>query len=334
VGGRDFLLAGTCKPLVIADSADPWGMKVRAFRDVVGEFRLMTPAAAARFAGVSAPELAPVRTIEDGPVRRIVEALFEYGRSSMCVRYTLPVHGCELGIEARVYWMEKGRMLKLSVPTPFAGVEILGQAAYGVERHTRRAEELVTHRWLACVSDDEDAALTIINDGTYGFDFADGEIRLSLLRSPAYAGHPVDDVTPIVRQDRFEPRIDQGEHLFRFYLTGGRATERLAAIDREAMVRNEGVMALCVSPNGSGPKAVPAITLSDQVVQLAAMKFAEADNRLIVRLFEPTGRARTTTVTIAPLDLRFPVTLGGFELKTLAIDPDTRDVSEVDLLER
>jgi alpha-mannosidase len=74
--------------------------------------------------------------------------------------------------------------------------------------------------------------------------------------------------------------------------------------------------------------------LSDDVVQLGAMKIAEGDDRLILRLFEPTGEPRTTTITIPPLDLRFDVALGAFEIKTLALDPKTRTVEETDLLER
>jgi alpha-mannosidase len=334
VAGQDYVRPGAGRVLVVADTADPWGMQVRAFRDVIGEFRLMSPEVAARFAGVSARALAPVRIIEDGPVRRIVEALFEYGHSALCVRYILPVEGCEIGLDVRAYWMEKDRMLKLSLPTPFAGGEVRAQAAYGVEVVDRQAEELVAHQWIAAVSQDGFRALTVINDATYGFDTAEGELRLSLLRSPAYAGHPVDTVTPIVRQDRFEPRTDQGEHRFRFGLQGGDAADRLRAVDREATARNQEVMALCVCPSGEGRLPVPGVTLSDAAVQLGALKVAERDGRLILRLFEPTGESRTTIVSIEPLHLRFLVALAPFEIKTIAVDTQTREFKEVDLLER
>jgi len=307
---------------------------VRSFRNVAGEFQLMSAEAAARFAGVSASELAPVRVIEEGEVRTVVEALFEYEHSALCLRYKLPADGSEIEIDARVYWMEKDRALKLSLPTPFAGGRVLGQAAYGVEEHRHEEEELVAQKWLAITSRDGAHALTIINDATYGFDFAGGELRLSLLRAPAHSGHPVDDVTPIVRQDRFEPRIDQGEHRFHFWLNGGTTAGRLGAIDREATVTQEAPMALSVWPRGGGPKIGPAILLSDDVVQLGAMKMAEDGDRLILRLFEPTGEGRTVTVTLPPLNLRFDVTLGAFEIKTLAVDLKTRLVEETDLLER
>jgi alpha-mannosidase len=334
VDGVDYLGPRVCRLLVVKDTADPWGMKVRAFRDVVGEFTLMSEGAAADFAGVSGDLLAPVRVIEEGPVRTVVEALFAYRRSALCLRYHLPSEGSEIEVDLRVTWMEKDRMLKLSLPTPFIDGALNAQVAYGVERPSRRAEELLAHKWVAVTSADGSRAFTVINDATYGYDFEAGELRLSLLRSPAYAGHPVDDVTPIVRQDRFEPRIDQGEHRFRFWLNAGAGLERLDAIWREATVRNDGLMALCAFPRGGGTLPTAGVLFEDDVAQLEAMKIAENGRRLILRLFEPTGRARATTVAIPPLGLRFNVDLGAFELRTLAVDLDTGAVTRTDLLER
>ncbi len=342
VGGVEYLLPGALRVLVMKDSADPWGMKVRSFRENVGEFRLMSPPSAAAFAGVPSAELAPVRVVEDGAVRRIVEALFEYERSALCVRYVLPADGSEVGVEARVYWLEKDRMLKLALPTRLGDGCARGQVAYGVEEFASGGDEHVAQKWVAVVSGDGRHALTVINDATYGFDFDRGELRLSLLRSAAYAGHPVDDATPIVRPDRFEARIDQGEQRFRFWLNAGDAARRLRAVDRETTAKHEAPIALSVCPAGADPfpgsagagKVRPAVTLADEAVTLAAMKLAEDGGRLILRLFEPTGIRRTTRVAVPPLDLSFDVALGAFELKTLSIDLATNAVTETDLLER
>jgi alpha-mannosidase len=334
VDGYDYLAASAFQPLVIRDSADPWGMKVRAFRGVIGAFTLMTPPEAAAFAGVTAEALPPVRVIEDGPVRTIVEALFAWRRSTICLRYVLPRQGSELLVQARVSWQEKDTMLKLAVPTTLEDMRVRSEVAYGVELHTRTSEELVGHTWLACVSADGDRALTIINDGTYGLDATASEVRLSCLRSPAHAGHPVDDVTPIVRQDRFEPRVDQGEHAFQFWLTGGPAADRLAAISREAAVRHDPPIALNLFPSGEGAPAVQGPTLSDDVVRVTAAKLSEDGRSLILRLFEPTGAARTTTVRVAALGVDVAVSLGPFEIRTLAVDLASGQVGDVDLLER
>ena len=334
VGDSDYLEAGSFRPLVMTDSPDPWGMKVRAFRDRAGEFRVMDERAAALYAGVALSKLAPVRIIEDGPVRTIVEALFAYGRSALCLRYVLPRDGAELAVQARVSWCEKDAMLKFALPTALDGMRVCSQVPYGVEFHSRETEELLWHQWLACVSSDGSQALTLVNDGVYGFDFAGAEVRLSCLRSPAHAGHPVDDVTPVVRQDRFEARVDQGEHVFQFWLQGGPASDRLATIDREAATKQEAPIALNVFPSGSGAQVRPGPTLSDRAVQITAVKMSEDGRSMILRLFEPTGTARSTTLSVPALDVTVEVTLSPFEIRTLAIDLATRTIHEVDLLER
>jgi len=330
--GRPFLDGGAFRALVMRDSADPWGMKVRGFRDRLGEFVLMTPRDTSALAGVKAADLDPVRIIEDGPVRTVVEAVFVHGRSLLRLRYALPKLGTELGVEARVLWAETDAMLKLAIPTAMRHMRVYGQVAFGVECHTREGEELIGHRWIACVSPDGGRALTIVTDGTSGFDYAAAELRLSCLRSPAYAGHPVDDVTPIVRQDRIETRVDRGEHTFRFWLSAGPADERLAMVDREATAHLEAPMALVAFPQGGGAAAVPGVVLSDPVIEMPAMTLSEDGRRVIVRLFEPTGSARQTTLSIPPLGVRVPLAFRPFELKTLAVDLASHIVCETDLL--
>jgi alpha-mannosidase len=332
--GLDFLKPGSFCALVVEDYPDPWGMLVRSFRKVKGRFALMSKEESARFAAVDKYELGPVRIIEDGPVRTVAEALFKYNNSTLCQRYKVPKRGTEFELELRVFWNEKDRMLKLSVPTLFKRSSCTGQVAYGVENFDREGEELVAQKWVGVVSNDKRQALTVINSGTHGFDFAGGELRFSLLRSAAYAAHPVGPGIPLVRQDRFEPRIDQGERIFRFWINGGDASHRLSQVEREAQVKNEPPLVLCCSPPGTGEKPFPGITISDSVVEMTAFKMAEEKRWLIIRLFEPTGQQRKTQVAIPYLSLSFNVSLKAFEVKSFAVDIASGKVSEVDLVER
>lgn len=334
IDGVDFLKEGSFLPLVIEDYPDPWGMNVRAFRNILGSFALMTEEEAAGWAGVSGSKLAPVRIIEDGPVRTVVEALLKYNHSAICQRYKIPKKGSELEVEIRVLWNEKDRMLKLSVPTVFGDGTCKGQVAYGVEDFKRTGEELVAQKWVGVVSPDKKHALTIINEGTYGFDYAQGEVRASLLRSAAYSAHPVEKGLPLVPQERFEPRTDQGERMFRFWINAGRAMERLLFINREALIKNEKPMILPYFPPGKGKKTKPMLVVEDAAAEVAAIKMAEENNWLIIRLFEPTGKERKTRLTIPCLDLVFTLSLRGFEIKTIAVDLVTREIFQVDLMER
>ena len=333
VGGTDFLKPGAFGFRLMRDDADPWGMTVRSFRSPAGRARLMTPAKAARFAGVDNQTLSPVRVIEDGPVRVVVEALFSYRDSAICQRYKLPREGTEVEVETRVLWMEKDRMLKLSLPTPWSAGTLRGQVAYGAQELAANGDEMVAQKWLAVLSGDGSHAVTVINDATYGCDFRKGELRLSVLRGPAHAAHPTGPGRPIVREDRLTPRLDRGEHVFRFWLNAGSREERLTRVDREALAHAERPFALAYWPPGGGELPAPGPVLDDPAVQLTAFKKAEDGEELIVRLFEPTGEGRSTTLSLPHLELEHTVHLEPFEIRTLAIDPASRMVRDVNLME-
>ena len=275
-----------------------------------------------------------VRIIEDGPARSVVETVLSYGHSFICQRYKLPKSGTEIEVDVQVHWNEKDKLLKLSVPTTGSDCKYLGQVAYGVQQLPDNGDEAVAQKWAAVVSDKDKTALTCINDGVYGSDYSKDGLRITLLRSPAYSAHPDRDGNLDVPQDRHTPRIDQGPGHFKFWFNGGQTTERLNKVDREALVKNEKVFALSFFPKGGGKKTRPLAVLDDGVVQIAAIKKAQSNNDLIVRLFEPTGKERSTVITLPVIKKKIRVTLGGFEIKTLKINPRTGKFSEVNLLER
>jgi alpha-mannosidase len=293
----------------------------------------MSPERGTKFSGVTAGVIPPVRIIEDGPVRSVVEAVFEYGDSAICQHYNLPKQGTELGIETRVYWFEKNRMLKLAIPTRVQISRYLGQVAYGVAELPTNGDESVAQKWVAVISDRDDLALTCINEGIYGSDFSEDGLRLSLLRSSAYSGHPVDD-RPIVPQERFLPRIDQGERLFRFWINAGPVSDRLNKIDREALVKNEKPTALSFYPSGTGIKPHPGLCLSDDTVQVAAFKQSEDGDGWMIRLFEPTGQSRSTILSLPCLSIEAQIELSPFEVKSLFIDHQTNTLIETNLMEK
>ena len=171
--GFDYLAGEAMKLMVIRDSADPWGMEVHEFRDVIGEFRLLTPGGSAHVAGVDADELPPVRVIEDGPVRTVIEAGFTYGDSFAVITYRLPKEGKAVTVDVRILNAEKDRMIKLSVPSVLRE-KYLGQAMFGTEELRTDGSEAVAQQWTA--AEGGGRMLTLINNGVYGSDFADGEI--------------------------------------------------------------------------------------------------------------------------------------------------------------
>ena len=334
-GGVDLLGPDAFAPLVVKDNADPWGMKVRSFRKVEGRFALAAPEQTARFCGLGEGGLAPVRVIEDGPVRAVVEAVFAYGDSRLALRYKVPKRGAEIEVEARVFWAERDRMLKLSLPSKLRRPRFIGQVAFGADELPSNGDEAVAQKWLALVSDEDGAAVTVANDGVHGADWSGGELRLSLLRSPAYAADTWEDRIAVA-QDRFIPRQDTGERTFRFWLNGGPLAQRMDVIGREALVHNEAPYVLAYFPPGGRGKSLPGVVIDGPAVELSAFKRSQDGADPVIRLFEPTGKARTVTVKLPACGpgAKARVRLKGFEVRTLRFSRRAKAFVETDLLER
>ncbi len=332
-GGVDFLEPGSCAPLVIRDNADPWGMKVRSFRALEGAFRAATPEEAARFAGLREGTLEPVRVVEDGAVRTVVEAILAYGASRLLLRYAVPKRGTEVEIGVRVFWAERDAMLKLGFRPKLKAPRFLGQVAFGADELPSNGDEAVAQKWLALDSEAAGAALTVINDGTHGSDWNGRELRLSLLRSPAYAADTWEDRLAVAA-DRFIPRQDTGERTFRFWLKGGPRDERLEKVGREALVRNESPYVLAYCPPGGKKRPEAGVVVKGEAVELTAFKRSEDGRDVVVRLFEPTGTPRRVAVEVPALGAKTTVGLGGFEILTLRLDRRMKTFAAVDLLER
>jgi alpha-mannosidase len=329
IGGRDVLGRNAFQPLVLDDYPDAWGLvgTDRAGK-VLGRFKLLNTEAATAFAAVPKP-LPPVRIIEDGPVRSVIEVVMGYESSRLVMQYKLPKQGAEFEVALRVVWNEPLKMLKLAVPFASKLERGLGQTVFGTQECPTDGAEVVTQKWQALVSDSRDLALSCIDDGLYGSDLGGNALRLTLLRSPAYSNLGEE----IAVRDRHNPVIDLGERLFRFWFNAGPVAERLARIETEALVKNERPYALSFFPPGTGVAPQPLVQLGDARLQLVAAKRAEQGEDLILRLFNPTAERLESQVELPWLPATLPVALAPFALLTLRVARDGR-VVETDLLER
>lgn len=329
IDGFEYLRDGAMKLLVIKDSVDPWGMTVDRFRNVEGAFSLMDEAESARFAGVEADTLPPVRVVEDGPVRTVIEAGFVYGNSRALITYRVPKQSTSVGIEVRLQFAEKDRMVKLSIPGVL-NERYLGQAMFGMDELHMDGRECVSQGWAAVVG--EGRVLSLINDSTYGSDFENGEMRISLIRGAAYTAHPIMDRT-ILPQDRFTPRIDQGERLYRFELNGGMYEKRMEVLSREAQQMNEPAYALSFFPSKNVKPAVPPLAeWTGDGIRLTMFRPAVKGDSYIARLFNDTDAIREGTLTVSALAAQAHITLKPYEIYTLRISADGT-VSECSLLD-
>lgn len=314
--GYDYLKKGAFKGLVMIDDDDSWGSEVRSFREVTGEFRPFSAA----------------RVVEDGPVRMVIEACFKYRDSRIVQKYLLPKEGTEIHLQLLVCWNERRRMLKLSVPTTFSDGKYMGQTLYGAAELPDNGDEAVSQKWQGVFAEGGNRALVCINDGIYGSDFHDGEVRLSLLRSPAYASMKIRGGTE-VRHDRHLPVMDQGEHVFNFRIDAGEAGRIRRDLDRTALLHNESPYALAMFCSGPGANAYPLIVTDGDAVCMTALKKSETNDDYYIRLFEPTGTERDIIVRIPLLGIAEKIIMSGYEIRTLCIKVSEKRLVEADLME-
>lgn len=329
VDGVDYIAPNSFWPIVLEDGYNSWGGHFDK-NNIIGRFALMDKVKGSEFSGLLERNVESVRVVEDGDVRIVVEAVLSFGDSFICQQYKIPRKGTEVQVDVRVFWNEKDRMLKLSVPTLLKDGKYMGQTAYGAYEVDDNGNEAVSQKWSAVV--DGDVAVTCINDCIYGSNYRDGEMRLTLLRSAGYAASDFGGNCAIA-PGRFTPRMDQGERFYSFWFNAGQSGPRMDVIDREALIRNEKPYALSYCPSGAGeiPKAL--YTLSDDVVQVTALKKAERSDDYIVRVFEPTGTARKTTLNIPAAGVALDIELNGFEVKSYKLNVQDKTIAEISLME-
>jgi alpha-mannosidase len=129
--------------------------------------------------------------------------------------------------------------------------------------------------------------------------------------------------------------MDQGVHVFRFWIDAGSIDHALDSVERKALVCNEQPYVLpCFPPSGGDKRrSISFWSLDDDAIVASCAKKAQNDGGLVIRLFEPTGKHRKATLKLGVLDKNFKLEFSPFEIKTLKISKKGV-VTEADLLEK
>ena len=278
---------------VYRDNEDPWAMMVTGFTDKLDSFCLMSDEEAAGFIGYPEETHPCVRIVEDGEVRAKVQAFFNCGRSCAMVQYTIPKQGDYLDVDITMYAMEPNRMFKYRIDTAISGTP-WGETAFGSQELYSDEKESVYHKWCGIRSETD--GLYVLNRGTYGGSFTNNTMKLSLLRTATYSGHPIPDggyghVRKIAPGDRMNDHIDIGERKFSYRITASKD------IDRQAQIFNETPRALSFFPSGEGEKTDSYVTIDVPQVILSSVRGNEmvlhnTSNRKTAAVMEISGISR------------------------------------------
>lgn len=320
VDGIDRLLPHSGKIGVYTDNEDPWGMTVDGFPNKKGEFVLASGKEADIFNGYRDENRKNVRIIENGDVRCKIQATFKHGNSFAIVTYSVPKADTHIDIHVKTFINDVNTMYKLSFATPFENPKAISQTVFGKEEMHKNNKESLCQKW--CGLFENGNGIAVLNKGTHGYSADGSELNISLLRTPVYSAHPIDD-KPIVDKDRWQNHIDMGERDFDL-----RLTTDVSHLDKAADVYNQPPYALSFFPSGKGQKVNTAAVLSNENIIMSGMKkLSSGDIR--VHLFNSTDAPAETEFKFA--EKSAVISFSPFELKAFKISENT--VCECELTE-
>jgi len=306
------VLAAPANAVVLEDPSDTWSHGVERYDRVVGRF-----------------DRAKIELVENGPVRVTYRVESTFNKSTLWQDVSLYMELPIIEFRILVDWHEKHRMLKFEFPLNLTDPVVTADSAYAVVNYPTDGLENPCQKWIDVTGKNGDFTygVSIINDSKYGFDVNGSVLRLSAIRSPIYAFHNPRRVEP----DKRYRYMDQGLSTFKFALLPHQGSWQEAGTVREALLFNMPPIAVetFIHP-GDWPGQQSFGEVSEPNVDLCAMKEAEDDDSLIVRLYETIGKKTDAVLTLAGVD--YPIRMDAFELKTLKIK-NGRAV-EVDLIER
>jgi alpha-mannosidase len=325
--GRPCLRGPLLEPLVMQDKGDSWGTGLWRYRDIAGRFVL---------------ERGSYKIIKKGPVRTIRESVLTYNKSRIIFHIISYPSWPVLEFRLRLHWNEERKMLKLAVPTVFGRDSVLCEVPGGAIYRPADGKEHVFGRWALVEGKVKGCptALAVIASGQHGLDFADGELRLSVLRSAAYCqerGFRLEK-SPARRY------MDQGVHDVRLLVTAGDAEDVRLSLAGLADWLSAPPFALAHLPFGEAEaltgrrrkaddqkgfrsdqgRRISLFSLAPASIRMTACKPSWEGKALIIRLHEAIGRETAATLKFNEPGVVINLLFKPFEIKTIRLEKTGR----------
>lgn len=247
--------------------------------------------------------------LENGGVRAALRVVTRYNGSILQRDFSITEDSPVVNVKVRVDFHEKHKTLKFTFPA--ASEEVTAQIPYGTISRQKGLGEEPCGAWIAS------GGLCVANDGKYGYDTTQTEMRLTILRSAIYADHFG------VRDEHCE-YMEQGIHECSYQVfpyTGS------ADAERRAGELNFGLRAVVESfHDGVLPERKQCLTCDGTNVVVTAVKQAEDGSGDIIRLCEMDGADGNISVKL--FDNCIETKIAHNEIRTFRTDG-----TEVDLIE-
>ena len=317
--GTDFLRQPAAVFKVLYDDSDTWSHDVRRFDREIGTF---------------APE--SVRCIERGPVRCVIRVTSAWGGSRAVQDFAVYRDLDYVQVKSYVDWHEKFAVCKLALPVTLDSRRAVWGIPYGAEAREPDGEEYPVQRYIHvdgvdCGEPVTTAGLAILCDQLFAASMTEGEIGMTVCRSPVYAHHK----PYLLQQDCEYVHHDQGIRRFTYGLYPHTGVFEQAAVNQRSGHFSQPPVALHETYHkGELPQKASFFDIDVPNVELAALKEAEDGSQdLVLRFIETAGvpcEAKWRIGSCEESRLNFEP----FELKTVRVTwEENKTMRQTNLLE-
>jgi alpha-mannosidase len=317
--GRD-LLQTAVRLIAGHDTANAWvGHRNAIYTDPAGSFEPLNAAEIGAFVGQEDDQRGQaLRVLHEGPVAVTIECLvgWQYTRASL--QFTLYATLPYIDVDVRLYMQARQKMIKLVLPFDLPDVAAWSEIPFGAAQRSTDETEHHYLRWVRL----ETSSLTVgvANNGQSGFSVSPtGVLGLSLSRGAAHAlGGEHLPLDP----NRSYTFMDQEQIDTRFRIIAGPhspATQKqliLAAAELNQPLEHFFMYHTPTLPDSAAANPAPFLTVEPGTVLVSAVKKADLQDALVIRLHETAGVPTEATVHLDGTE-PLAVSFAPYEIKTL-----------------
>ncbi|WNR45251.1 alpha-mannosidase [Paenibacillus roseipurpureus] len=230
-------------------------------------------------------ELRSIQLVECGPLRAIIEFDWVYMDSSIQQRLIVYANKPRIDFDTYVDWKERKQLMKVAFPVDIRATEATYDIQFGnVKRPTHwntswdyAKFETVGHQWADL--SEHGYGVSLLNDCKYGYDIKDNIMRLTLIKSATWPDN----------------QADKCEHRFTYaILPHGGSWLEAGTVDEAWALNNPFTYEQGEALN----KSLSLFQISGHpYVSIAAVKKAEDNDSVILRLHEYAGARGTLEIT-------------------------------------
>ena len=195
--GTSLLSEEGLRIVVQQDSSDTWSHGIDGFRETIAGCFQVTD----------------TQVEEEGPIRALLRVRARFDASNLDLWAALYRDDPRIDLRLLFDWHQSLQISKLCVHLPRTIIARSDGIPGSTLLRPQNGQEFPIHD-VTSINTEDGGILSIATPDCFGIDGTDNTVRLTLLRSPAYAWHDPAKLDP----DATYRYTDQGEHLFRFCL--------------------------------------------------------------------------------------------------------------------